>query len=63
MLYVYLWLKSLVAEEEGQDLIEYVLIAGFIAIVAVVAIQASGQQINTIWGYVKDALLDVKAPA
>ena len=28
MLYVYLWLKAWMSEEEGQDLIEYVLIAG-----------------------------------
>ena len=35
MLYVYLWLKAWMNEEEGQDLIEYVLIAGLIALVAV----------------------------
>ena len=32
MLYVYLWLKAWMSEEEGQDLIEYVLIAGLIAL-------------------------------
>jgi Flp pilus assembly pilin Flp len=49
MLYAYLWLKSLVAEEEGQDLIEYVLIAGFIAIVAIAGITAAGTSIEAVW--------------
>jgi pilus assembly protein Flp/PilA len=49
MLYVYLWFKAWMTEDEGQDLIEYVLIAGLIALVAVVAITAAGTSINAMW--------------
>ena len=45
----YLWLRNLLKNEEGQDLIEYVLIAGLIALVAVVAITSAGKEVNTIW--------------
>ncbi|MFN8464722.1 MAG: Flp family type IVb pilin [Caldilineaceae bacterium] len=49
MLSLYCWLKSRLEAEEGQDLIEYVLIAGLIALVAVVAITAAGNSINVMW--------------
>lgn len=49
MLYAYLWLKALLSEDEGQDLIEYVLIAGFIALVAVAAITLTGTNVNVVW--------------
>ncbi len=42
MLYVYLWLKAWMSEEEGQDLIEYVLIAGLIALGRTLASNYSG---------------------
>jgi Flp pilus assembly pilin Flp len=38
-----------VREEEGQDLIEYVLIAGFISVVCYVAIQLTGVAVNDVW--------------
>ena len=38
-----------VREEEGQDLIEYALLAGFISLVAVVAITATGTSLNTLF--------------
>ena len=49
MLYAYLWLKALLSEDEGQDLIEYVLIAGLVALVAVGAITAAGVSVNALW--------------
>lgn len=58
MSYAYLWLKAWLEAEEGQDLIEYVLIAGLIALVAVVAITQSGTQVNLIWQAVQQALVD-----
>ena len=39
-----------VREEAGQDLIEYALLAGFISLVAVVAITNVGQGVNTVYG-------------
>jgi pilus assembly protein Flp/PilA len=41
--------KRFVREEEGQDLIEYALLAGFISLVAVLAIQGVGQGLNTVY--------------
>ena len=49
MLYQYLLLRARLQEEEGQDIIEYVLIAGLVALVAVVAITATGTNVNALW--------------
>jgi Flp pilus assembly pilin Flp len=38
-----------VREEVGQDLIEYALLAGFISLVAVVAITAVGSGVNGVY--------------
>ena len=38
-----------VREEAGQDLIEYALLAGFISLVAVVAITNVGTGVNTVY--------------
>jgi pilus assembly protein Flp/PilA len=40
-------LARFVNETEGQDLIEYALLAGFISIVAITAITAVGTKLNT----------------
>jgi pilus assembly protein Flp/PilA len=46
-------MKSLIArfvrEDAGQDLIEYALLAGFISLVAVVAITNVGSGVNTVY--------------
>ena len=55
MLYFYLhfcnWLASLL-REEGQDLIEYTLLLGLLAITCLVAITFAGQSISQIWNTV-----------
>jgi pilus assembly protein Flp/PilA len=38
-----------VREDAGQDLIEYALLAGFISLVAVVAITAVGTGVNAVY--------------
>lgn len=43
-------------DEEGQGLIEYVLIAALISIAAIVAIRAVGPQITGTFEEVEDAL-------
>ncbi len=48
--------NRIVREEEGQDLIEYVLIAGFIAVVCYLAIQATGQSVSALWDDVSSAV-------
>jgi Flp pilus assembly pilin Flp len=49
-------LRRLVTEEEGQDLIEYALIAGFISVICYLVIQATGQSVSKIWDKVKTAV-------
>lgn len=49
MTYLYCWIKAWLSEEEGQDLIEYVLIAGLISLVAVAAIITTGGGVSTVW--------------
>jgi Flp pilus assembly pilin Flp len=42
-------------EEDGQGLIEYVLIAGFISVIAIVAIQLTGTNVSALWDNVAAA--------
>lgn len=59
MLHWYLYLKNLVnfsQDEEGQDLVEYALLLGLIAISSVAAIVLAGGQINALWTAVTTAL-------
>lgn len=42
-------LKRFIRDEEGQDLIEYALLAGFISLVAVLAITQVGQGVNGVY--------------
>lgn len=42
----------LMKDESGQDLIEYALLAGFISLVAVVAITNVGTGVNAVYGNV-----------
>jgi pilus assembly protein Flp/PilA len=37
-------------EDQGQDLIEYALLAGFISLVAVAAITSVGTGVNAVYG-------------
>jgi Flp pilus assembly pilin Flp len=49
-------LESMKAKVEGQGMIEYALIAGFISVIAYLTIQAVGPKVNTYWGSVNTAL-------
>ena len=42
-----------VREEEGQDIIEYALLAAFISIVAATIVQTIGTDVKTIYSNVK----------
>ena len=48
--------KRLIKEEEGQGMIEYVLIVAFISIVAIAAILIVGGKVNEIWTNTGSAL-------
>ena len=42
-------LKRFVRDDQGQDLIEYALLAGFISLVAVLAITNVGTGVNAVY--------------
>jgi Flp pilus assembly pilin Flp len=50
------FLKRLVREQDGQDMVEYALLLGLISIVAVAALILAGQEILQIWNAVVAAL-------
>ncbi len=50
------FLRRLWNEDEGQDMVEYALIAGLVSIIAVLAVTAAGGSINTVWTNVSSAL-------
>ena len=45
-------LLKLWRDDDGQDMVEYALIAGLISIVAFAAVQTTGTSIGTIWNNV-----------
>ncbi len=42
-------LRKMWHDDDGQDLVEYALIAGLVAMAAVAAITTAGGYVNTIW--------------
>lgn len=54
-----LWLKAWLNREDGQDLVEYALLLGLLALVAVVAITAAGVSVNGIWVAIQGMLAAV----
>lgn len=50
------FITKFVREDEGQDMIEYALLAGFISIVAIIALQAIGPLVNAVYVGVQNAL-------
>ena len=51
--------RALLRDDKGQDLIEYALLAGLIALVAVIAIGNAGTEVNAIWEQIVLALQNV----
>lgn len=56
--YYYLILKAYFSNEEGQDLIEYALIAGLLALAAVTGLLAMQGTLDSIWTGLSGALAD-----
>src|SRR5207244_5351 len=49
-------LKNFVAREDGQDLIEYALLAALLSIVSIAALQLLGPKIALVWTNITNAL-------
>ena len=43
------WMKRLLRDESGQDLVEYSLILAFVALAAAALMTTMGQSVTTIW--------------
>lgn len=52
-------LHRFVREEAGQDLIEYALLAGFISLVAVLAITNVGQGVNGVYAGINSQVASI----
>jgi pilus assembly protein Flp/PilA len=48
--------RTFVRRDDGQDLLEYALLVSLIALVAVLAITAAGENVNTIFNNIAAAL-------
>ena len=48
-----------VREEQGQDLIEYALLAGFISLVAVAAITSVGTGVNGVYANINAQVMSI----
>jgi len=57
------YVRSLVRETEGQDLLEYALLVALIALVAVGAVGAAGTSVNTIFTNIATQLSKAAAAA
>ena len=49
-------LSRFVSDDQGQDLIEYALLAGLIALVCVATITAAGSKVSVLFGKVESAI-------
>ena len=49
-------MRAFVREDSGQDLLEYALLVALIALVAVGAVTAAGEKVNTIFNQIASAI-------
>jgi pilus assembly protein Flp/PilA len=47
---------SLMRDDQGQDLIEYALLAGLISILCIVAVKSAGSKVSSLFSSVDSAL-------
>ena len=45
-------LSRIWSDEDGQDVVEYALIAALVSVVAYLAVQGTGVSVNTLWSSV-----------
>ena len=59
MRYVLTYARALLHDERGQDLTEYGLLAGLIAIACIVTVGDLGGQINVLWTHIVDEIASI----
>lgn len=62
MVNMLLRLRALARDVSGQDLIEYALLAGLIALGSVLLLGQAGDQVESIWTQIVAALTDAATP-
>ena len=55
-------LKSFIVREEGQDLVEYALLAALLSIVSIAALTLLGPVIANVWTQIQAAIEGAGAP-
>jgi pilus assembly protein Flp/PilA len=50
------YFKNFINDEEGQDMVEYALLLGFIAVIAVVAVGTIGTKVNSYFSKIGSQL-------
>ena len=55
--------KRFVREEQGQDMVEYALILGFVAIAAAAVLTSTGGNLKTIWQVTSNQLVNAATSA
>lgn len=61
MLKLYVNMQTLLASEEGQDLVEYALLAAMLSLAAVAILPTLGNDINTTFTSIETALSTANA--
>jgi Flp pilus assembly pilin Flp len=51
--------RNLIVREEGQDLVEYALLAALLSIVSIAALQLLGPTIANVWTQIEAAISGV----
>jgi len=49
-------LKNFIVREDGQDLVEYALLAALLSIVSIAALNVLGPAIAAVWDQITDAI-------
>ena len=60
---VYFYLYNLLHREDGQDLAEYAILIGLIALAVILAVTLLGRSISTIFDNIRAALVAAGIPA
>ena len=55
-------ISRLIHEDEGQDVIEYVLIAAAISVIAIPIVPSIGTQISNVWNGVQTQVNQIQPP-
>ena len=52
-------MRTFVRDDSGQDLLEYALLMGLIALIAVVAVTSTGSSVNRIFDGISQSLANI----